>query len=280
MTPGWMSMSIRTGIVGCRGFCSQGPLVSSSPDSICFTAGCGRRMSTRSLRRTLGSSEIVDRLLYLDPVSGLRCRGLADNPFFADQERQVLARCGVVDPEDIDHAVALGAYERSQTSSRTSSIRWGSSIRSNDPDSRRRGGAGFPVGLKWAVVAEAPGDSICRRAMARAGIPGSRWIAPCSKVIPTASSKGWPSRVLRWAPVGEVVPSFGTPTGGGSRRTGLGSGSNGAVFSARRSWAPRSNFESRSVKTRGRPWAVRRRRCSMFSRGGEEWPGPVRLSPR
>jgi len=90
-------------------------------------------------------------------VSGERCRGVADNPFFTGQNRQILGRCGVVDPEDIDHAVALGAYDGLQLV-----------IAGGDPSSvinlvkrnglQERGGSGFPVGLKWAVVAETSGD--------------------------------------------------------------------------------------------------------------------------
>jgi NADH:ubiquinone oxidoreductase subunit F (NADH-binding) len=73
------------------------------------------------------------------------------------QERRVLARCGVVDPESIEHAIALGSYE---------SLKW--ALHELDPEEmidlvkrsglQERGGTGFPVGLKWTLVAETPSD--------------------------------------------------------------------------------------------------------------------------
>ncbi len=145
-----------TGIVGCRGFCSQGPLVHFPRLDVLY---CRVRVTDvdEIVRRTLGSSEIVDRLLFVDPASGRRCRGLADNPFFSRQERQVLARCGVVDPEEIDHALSLGAYDALKRV-----LEDFDSVGIIDQVKRsglqEKGGAGFPVGLKWAVVAEASGD--------------------------------------------------------------------------------------------------------------------------
>lgn len=146
----------RPGIVGCRGFCSQGPLVYLPQFDLLYCRVQADDVD-EIVEQTLGRSEVVERLLFVDPASGGRYRGLADNPFFANQDRQVLARCGVVDPESVGHAVALGAY---------SSLR--RSLLEFDPGQiidvvkrsglRERGGGGFPVGLKWAVVAEAPGE--------------------------------------------------------------------------------------------------------------------------
>ena len=146
----------RLGFVGCRGFCSQGPLV-HLPGLDLLYCRVGPGDVDELLRETVGRGEVVERLLYVDPVSGERCRGLADNPFFAAQSRQVLHRCGTVDPEDLEHAVALGAYDGLKAV-----------IAGGDPSSvidlvkraglQERGGTGFPGGLKWAVVAESPGD--------------------------------------------------------------------------------------------------------------------------
>jgi len=143
----------RPGFVGCRGFCSQGPLVHFPELDLLYCRVTPDDVG-EILEKTVGRGEAVERLMYLDPLTGARSRGVADNPFFANQERRVLARCGVVDPEDIDHAVALGAYEA-----------LGAAIESLDgmriidlvkrSGLQERGGVGFPVGLKWAVVAEA-----------------------------------------------------------------------------------------------------------------------------
>jgi NADH:ubiquinone oxidoreductase subunit F (NADH-binding)/(2Fe-2S) ferredoxin len=149
-------ISSRPGIVGCRGFCSQGPLVYLPQSDVLYCRVQPDDVG-EILEKALEKTGVVERLLCVDPATGRRFRGLADNPFFAKQERQVLARCGVVDPESVGHAVALGAY---------SALR--RSVEELDPKRiidlvkrsglQERGGAGFPVGLKWAVVAEAPAE--------------------------------------------------------------------------------------------------------------------------
>ncbi len=68
-------------------------------------------------------------------------------PFFAAQVRRLMARCGVIDPENIDHYIANGGYEALDKALRMApeaiinellnSGLWG------------RGGAAFPTGRKW-----------------------------------------------------------------------------------------------------------------------------------
>lgn len=149
-------VNARSGFVGCRGFCSQGPLVHFPEVDLLYCRVTPEDV-LEILETTVGKGEAVERLLYLDPVSGVRSRGVADNPFFFRQERRVLARCGVVDPEDIDHAMALGAYDGLRTA-----VEDLDGMRIIDLVKRsglqERGGTGFPVGLKWAVVAESDGD--------------------------------------------------------------------------------------------------------------------------
>jgi NADH-quinone oxidoreductase subunit F len=151
-----VAVAARPAFVGCRGFCSQGPLVAFPAPDVLYCRVSPADVA-EILERTVGRGEIVERLLYLDPVSGRRCRGVADNPFFAPQKRRVLARCGAVDPEDIEHAMAHGAYRALDRA-----------LGELDPAAvielvkrsglQERAGAGFPVGLKWAVVAEAAAD--------------------------------------------------------------------------------------------------------------------------
>ncbi|MCU0302938.1 MAG: hypothetical protein MUC56_02620 [Thermoanaerobaculales bacterium] len=149
-------VAARPGLVGCRGFCSQGPLVAIPAKDLLYCRVSPGDVA-EILERTVGRGEVVERLLYLDPVSGRRCRGVADNPFFAPQKRRVLARCGVVDPEDIGHAMAHGAYRalvRALGEIGPAAI----VERVKRSGLQERAGAGFPVGLKWAVVAESQAD--------------------------------------------------------------------------------------------------------------------------
>lgn len=151
-------LEIDTGpcVVGCRGFCSQGPLV-YLPELDVLYCRVGREDVAEILGHALGRSEAVERLLFSDPESGRRYRGLADNPFFAKQDRQVMARCGVVDPGDLDQAIALGAYGALRGAlSDLDPVKIIDLVKRSGL--QERGGTGFPVGLKWAVVAEAPGE--------------------------------------------------------------------------------------------------------------------------
>ena len=73
----------------------------------------------------------------------------------AGEERIVLARVGRIDPESLESAAAAGAYEglrRGLAAGPASVLR-----AVDDANLRGRGGAGFPVGRKWRMVAEAAG---------------------------------------------------------------------------------------------------------------------------
>lgn len=141
--------------VGCRGFCSEGPLVYLAGSDVLYCRV--EPNDAGEIIESAATGRIVDRLLYRDPVGDERCRGLADNPFFARQDRVVLRRCGAIDPEDIDQAVAHGAYQALRRavhelgSAGVIDVVKRSGLQGRD-------GAGFPVGLKWGLVAESVAD--------------------------------------------------------------------------------------------------------------------------
>lgn len=85
----------------------------------------------------------------------LRLGGVADVPFLARQTRVTFRRCGVIDPLSVEdyraHGGAAGlrrALELGPAATIEEIARAGL---------RGRGGAGFPVGIKWRTVREAPG---------------------------------------------------------------------------------------------------------------------------
>lgn len=79
-----------------------------------------------------------------------------DIPFFARQTRLTFARCGVIDPLDLDDYQAHGGL----TGLRRAAAMTQDDIVAEVTASglRGRGGAGFPTGIKWKTVSDASAD--------------------------------------------------------------------------------------------------------------------------
>jgi NADH:ubiquinone oxidoreductase subunit F (NADH-binding)/(2Fe-2S) ferredoxin len=146
---------VEVGITGCHGFCAMGALV-AIPELGVLYCRVGERDVAEIIETSLSGGGIVDRLLYRNPADGKACRGEDEIPFFGKQVRRALANCGDVNPEDIDDYRRRGGYE-----SLAEVLREMRAPQVIDEVKRSglqgRGGAGFPTGLKWQLVAEAEG---------------------------------------------------------------------------------------------------------------------------
>ncbi len=142
--PVWVSKS------GCQGFCQMGPLVTIEPDDIMY---CKVRPDDAGeiVAETIVADGLVDRLLYTDPATGRRCRGIGDIPFYTRQQRTVLAGCGHVEPADIREYIAWGGYEGARRAlvELTPAAVCQEVL---DAGLRGRGGGGFPTGRKWELT--------------------------------------------------------------------------------------------------------------------------------
>jgi len=141
---------------GCHGFCEEGPIVVVRPQGLFYP-----RLKPKDIADIIETSVvgdgIVERLLYKDPASGEPLAHEKDIPFYALQDRIVLALNGKIDPYSVDDYLNHGGYTA-----------LAKVLEEGDPMGvideveasglRGRGGAGFPTGRKWRFCRGNPGD--------------------------------------------------------------------------------------------------------------------------
>ncbi len=141
-----MGDKVTCNIVGCFGFCSQGPFVKIFPEDTLYRLVKVEDVEEIFQKDIIGG-EVIERLLYVEPLTGEKVAKQEDINFYKKQNRIALHGCGVINPEDITEAMGYGAFQ---------GLRRALSM---DPKEvidevlkaglRGRGGAGFPTGRKW-----------------------------------------------------------------------------------------------------------------------------------
>ena len=141
--------------VGCFGFCSQGPFVKIYPEDTLY-----RLVKIEDVEEIVNTDIIggmvVDRLLYEEPSTGEKVSKQDDINFYKKQRRVALHGCGVIDPENIEEALGMGAFQglkRALSMDRQAVINAVLTA-----GIRGRGGAGFPTGRKWQFAYNSQSD--------------------------------------------------------------------------------------------------------------------------
>lgn len=135
--------------VGCMGHCYAEPLVViARPD---FPTLCYGPVDEGTARRL-----VADYLLDNDPCYDFAIFALDPNdefPTFEDfprgiiEKKIILADCGLIDPEDVDHYIARDGYAALAGVLERDPFNVIEEIK--ESKLRGRGGAGYPTGLKW-----------------------------------------------------------------------------------------------------------------------------------
>lgn len=146
---------ISVNLVGCFGFCSQGPFVKIYPEDTLYHAVKVKDVQ-KIFEQDLLNNTIVEELLYVDPNSNEKCVRQEDIPFYKKQMRIALHGCGVINPEDLTEALGYDAF---------SGFIKALSMKPQEviqdvlaSGLRGRGGGGFPTGRKWQFAYDQNAD--------------------------------------------------------------------------------------------------------------------------
>ncbi|MBD3382766.1 MAG: hydrogenase, partial [candidate division Zixibacteria bacterium] len=138
-------------VTGCHGFCETEPSILVEPQRTFYP-----RVDPADIPRIIESvvhGDVVEDLLYRDPVSRERIEKQDDIPFYKHQDRVLLSKSEKIDPIRIFNYIRNGGYTA-----------FCKLYESTEPEAvveavktsglRGRGGAGFPTGLKWELLSK------------------------------------------------------------------------------------------------------------------------------
>jgi NADH-quinone oxidoreductase subunit F len=147
---------------GCLGLCAREPLLEIRQGTTRVIYG---NLDAEKAREVIKQNVIEGKIISGWTIS-------EDDDFFKSQYRIVLKNCGIIDPEDIEEAIAHDAY-----------FALGKALTEMTPAEvieeitaarlRGRGGAGFPTGLKWKFAYDNDSDQKYIICNADEGDPGA-----------------------------------------------------------------------------------------------------------
>ncbi len=142
-------------ITGCHGFCEMGPFILTEPQKAFY-----HKVSIDNVNRIIDAviaNDYVEDLLYTDPKTNEKYYCQDDIPFFKKQQRTIFSKNQRIDPIRIyDYINNEGYRALEKVFSKLSPQQVLEEVKASGL--RGRGGAGFPTGLKWEMLAKQPGE--------------------------------------------------------------------------------------------------------------------------
>ena len=136
---------VTVNVVGCFGFCSQGPFVKIYPEDTLYHA-VKPSDCIKIIESDIINNKIVEELLYVDPSTNQKVTRQDDINFYKKQLRIALHGCGTINPELLEEALGYDAFKafiKVLTMKQEDVIK-----EILDSGLRGRGGGGFPTGRK------------------------------------------------------------------------------------------------------------------------------------
>ena len=173
---GGLAIDADVGTVGDLGMCWAEPLVTITrpgEPSVVYgpvTAESAAALIEDVLIRGDRRSDLAVGTWADTPLDGIT--PFSQQPYFQVQRRYLLARCGIIDPENIDDYLANGGYAALDKA--LSSLSPEEIVKELlDANLTGRGGANFPAGRKWDFLRTARGDTKYMVCNADEGDPGA-----------------------------------------------------------------------------------------------------------
>lgn len=146
---------VTVNIVGCFGFCSQGPFVKIYPEDTLYRLVKVTDVN-EIFEQDILNGNIVERLLFVDPATKEKVAKQDDINFYKKQVRIALHGCGVINPENIEEALGYDAFKGlAKALTMTPQEVIDEVLKSG---LRGRGGGGFPSGRKWQFAHDQVSD--------------------------------------------------------------------------------------------------------------------------
>src|SRR5574344_25002 len=144
-----LSDKVDANVVGCFGFCSQGPFVKIYPEDTLYHAVKVSDVD-KIVEQDLINHKVVTELLYEDPNTHKKIEKQNDIAFYAKQKRIVLEASGLINPENLDEAFGNHSFEALKKVLHMTQQQVIDEILASGL--RGRGGAGVPTGKKLAFA--------------------------------------------------------------------------------------------------------------------------------